>query len=119
VDERDPQHVIAATAYGIGKHLAGSGIYESESGGNRWTKVVDVEELITGLTYDDGIIYAATNEGLKRYGEPESSETDVLWGQLRSLTHPTGIQLLVLTLSISLAGVILLGPATRFWPRDD
>ncbi|MEW5959875.1 MAG: hypothetical protein AB1801_19305 [Chloroflexota bacterium] len=117
VDDQDPHHVMAATAYGLGKRLAGSGIYESSNGGKQWTKLADVEELITDLTFNDGAIYAATNKGLKRYGEPESPEMDVLWGNLRSLTHPTGIQLLVLTLSISLAGVILLGPVERMWPR--
>ena len=117
VDNQDPQHVLAATAYGVGKRLAGSGIYESSNGGHQWTKVADVEELITDLTFNDGTIYAATQNGLKRYGEPGSPVPGLEWGNLRSLAHPSGIQLLVLTLSMSLAGVILLGPVERIWPK--
>lgn len=109
VDQQDPLHVMAATAYGLGNQLAAGGLYESRSGGHRWTKLTDLEDIVTQLSFHEGIIYAATAGGLEHYEQPVEpapgpSATGWPW-----LSRLTGTQLLILALTIALAGLILVG----------
>lgn len=70
VDKQDPLQVMAATAYGLGSHLAPGGIYESKNAGRSWTKLTDLEDMVTELNVRDRAIYAATAHGLARYEKP-------------------------------------------------
>jgi len=113
VDEADSWHVAAATAYGIGKHLTGGGIYESENGGRSWTQLAEIEDLVTELNFNGGVIHAVTPNGLARYGEPAESSPSISSG-LQALTDLTGVQILILTLTTGLAGLALIGQKDRW-----
>ncbi|NIO69572.1 MAG: hypothetical protein GTN71_11215, partial [Anaerolineae bacterium] len=63
VDEQDPNHVVAATAYGVGDfavQLVSWGIYESRDAGRSWTKLAEADEVVMQITIDQGVISAAT-----------------------------------------------------------
>jgi photosystem II stability/assembly factor-like uncharacterized protein len=109
VDEQDSQRVVAGTAYGLGNRLAGQGIYESKDGGQLWTKVGDSDGLINRLIIADGAIYAATTTGLRRYGNLSAPAPTISLSDLRRLASPTGNQALILSLTVGLAIVVLLG----------
>jgi photosystem II stability/assembly factor-like uncharacterized protein len=71
VDEQNPNHVVAATAYGVGAfavQLVPWGIYESRDAGRSWIKQTDTNEVVRQLTINQGVISAATANGLARYG---------------------------------------------------
>jgi photosystem II stability/assembly factor-like uncharacterized protein len=73
VDEQNPNHVVAATAYslgGVAVQLVPWGIYESRDAGRSWTKLAQADEVVMQLTINRGVISAATANGLERYGEP-------------------------------------------------
>jgi hypothetical protein len=112
-DEADSWHVAAATAYGIGKQLTGGGIYESENGGRSWTQLAEIEDLVTELSFNGGVIHAVTPNGLARYGEPAESSPPISSG-LQALTDLTGVQILILTLTTGLAGLALIGQKDWF-----
>ncbi len=110
VDENDPRHVAAATAHGLGNRLAPGGVYESVDGGYSWTKLASADGVVTQLTLDQGIVYAATEAGLARYGElSQTSPPVTALSRLRSLANPSGVQVLILTLTVLLAGLTLVG----------
>lgn len=67
VDERDAAHVVVATAYGLGRKLAGSTIYESGDGGARWHKLGEVDSLVNELIIDGRLVWVVTVEGLTSY----------------------------------------------------
>jgi photosystem II stability/assembly factor-like uncharacterized protein len=113
VDEADSQHVAAATAYGIGKQLAGAGIYESENGGSSWSQRAEIEDLVTELTFNDGVIHAVTPKGLTRYGEPDESSPVPSPG-LQFLSDLSGTQIFILALTTGLAGLALVGQKDWF-----
>jgi photosystem II stability/assembly factor-like uncharacterized protein len=73
VDEQDPNHVVAATAYGVGGRFVPWGIYESRDDGRSWTKLADADSVVMQITINQGVISAATANGLVRYGEPIES----------------------------------------------
>ena len=105
VDEQDPDHLIVATAYGLGSRLAPGSLFKSADGGLNWTKVADLEQVVSQLSFEQGATYATTVEGLKQYGRPPTRPV----ADLANLTHPSGVQLLILILTISLAALILVG----------
>jgi hypothetical protein len=70
VDDQNPDHVVAATAYGVGGQLVPWGIYESSDAGRSWTKLAEADEAVMQLTINQGVISAATANGLVRYREP-------------------------------------------------
>jgi photosystem II stability/assembly factor-like uncharacterized protein len=132
--EDDPRHVIAATAYGLGNGLAPDGVYESRDGGRNWTKLGDASVspalrdpalrdasvsaagLVTQLSFNRGAVYAASDNGLVRYGEVgRAGLTRNLPGwpasgsRLGSLANPNGVQALILVLTLALAGLALVG----------
>lgn len=109
IDKDKPQHLAVATAYSVGSHLLGDGIYESFNGGQHWVKIAENQDVVDQLVIQGGGVYAATTQGLVRYGNPlpAASLTSSLY--LQSLANPTGIQLLILTLTAGLAAWVLLG----------
>jgi photosystem II stability/assembly factor-like uncharacterized protein len=107
VDEADSWHVAAATAYGIGKQIAGGGIYESKDGGTSWTKLGDTDKIINELTFDDGTIHAVSDDGLVRYSTPDKSAPAIPF--LDSLTQFSGLQFFMLALTTGLGALALIG----------
>lgn len=112
IDEDNTHHLALATAYGVGSRVIGGGIYESFNAGESWDKVGDSDEVLTHLIITEGGIYAATTNGLIRYGEPLSSDTLGPQHWFRSLANPTGTQGLILILTAILAGWALVGRLT-------
>lgn len=106
VDDGDEQHVAAATAYGIGKQLHGAGIYESKDGGDSWKQLGETDELVSELVFSDGTVHAVTTKGLVRYGTPDKAPG--LPFDLDSLTHLSGLQLLMLALTTGLGSLALI-----------
>jgi len=110
VDKDDPQHLALSSAYSVGTHLTGDGIYESFDAGQSWLKVAESRDLANRLTIKEGGIYAATTHGLVRYGEPLSPISPMSMFRFHSLlSNPTSIQGLILILTVGLAGMSLLG----------
>jgi len=72
VDDIDDKHLVVATAYSIGKKLAPIGVYESYDGGKTWKFLGQTMGLVKNLTIKQGIIIAATEQGLIRYAMVES-----------------------------------------------
>jgi photosystem II stability/assembly factor-like uncharacterized protein len=106
VDEKDPEHVAAATAYGLGKHLAGGGIFESRDAGRTWTQLAEIDELVTKLSFNKGVLHAGSADGLVRYGKPIEPELP-LFSRLSSLAQLSGIQVLILTATVGLVSLVL------------
>ena len=112
VDEQDPNHVVAATAYGVGEfavQLVPWGIYESRDAGRSWTKLAEADEVVMELTINQGVISAVKANGLARYRELIRPAPAISLPKLRSLANPSGIQVLVLILTVGLAGLALVG----------
>jgi photosystem II stability/assembly factor-like uncharacterized protein len=109
VDERNSQHVVAGTAYGIGNRLVSSGIYESHNGGRHWCKVCDTDGLVKQLMVDQNGIFAATANGLVCTGQSPQTSPTILTPDLGQLAHPTGSQMLILVLAVGLGVLVLLG----------
>lgn len=112
VDEQDSQHLMTATAYGLGDRLAPGGIYESDNGGRSWTKIAELEEIVTQLDFNNGSVYGATAKGLEHYGQPVEAASTT------SLSQLTGTQYLVLILTTALAGLVLVGRTEWFLGRN-
>jgi photosystem II stability/assembly factor-like uncharacterized protein len=108
VDEQNEDHVVAATAYGLGGRLVGGIVYESWNAGQAWSKVAESDSAITQLSVDSSAIYAASAAGLARYGKQvgQSAQT-FAWSNWVTLTNPTGVQVLILVLTVTLAGLAL------------
>jgi len=109
VDEQDSNHVVAATAYGVGRQLVPWGIYESYHAGRSWTKLAEADAVVTQLTINQGVISAVKSNGLARYREPIRPGPAIPFPNLRSLANPSGIQVLVLILTVGAAGLALVG----------
>jgi hypothetical protein len=109
VDQQNPYRVVAAAAYGVGSQITNEGIYESRDAGYTWRRLAGADSLVAQLHANRGLIYAATASGLVRYGQPAGSAPDSWLLAARSLTHPSGIQVLVLALTAILAGLALIG----------
>jgi photosystem II stability/assembly factor-like uncharacterized protein len=111
VDEDNASHLNVATAYGIGSQLAPGSVYESYDAGNSWTKIRDLDSLVNRLTLNRQTVHVATAAGLERYGapaEPAPARTQSL-PPVQNLVNPSGTQLLVLALTVGLAGLMLVG----------
>jgi len=118
VDEEAPNHVVVATAYGVGGQLVPWGIFESWNAGHSWTKLAEADAVVMQLTINKGVISAVKSNGLARYGEPISPAPVISLPNFRSLTHPSGIQVLVLILTVGLAGMALVGQTKWVLRRD-
>jgi ligand-binding sensor domain-containing protein len=110
VDEQDPNRVALATAYGLGSQLARGGVYESIDAGLNWVKLAEADGVVINLILNQGIVYAATANGLARYGEPTAASSVISLPDVSPLlTNPNGIQILILFLTLGLAGLSLIG----------
>ncbi|UCC86420.1 MAG: hypothetical protein JSV81_16435 [Anaerolineales bacterium] len=109
VDDQDSNHVVVATAYGVGSRIARGAVYESNDAGLTWIKLAEADGVVINLTFNQGIVYAATANGLSRYGEPRTTAPAISLPDLRPLADPTGVQMLILVLTIALSGLALVG----------
>lgn len=109
VDQQNADHIIIATAYELEGDLVAGAIYETHEAGRDWAKVADAHDVITELIIDEGTIYAAASKGLVKYGQIEQAESSDLLASLQTITSLSMTQLLILTVTIGLAGLILLG----------
>jgi photosystem II stability/assembly factor-like uncharacterized protein len=109
VDEQDTSHVVLATAYGVGSRLARGSIYESYDAGLNWAKLAEADGLVLSLTLNRSLVYAATSNGLARYGQPAAAASAISVPDLSPLANPTGVQMLILVMTMALAGLALVG----------
>jgi photosystem II stability/assembly factor-like uncharacterized protein len=118
VDEQNPNHIVTATAYGVGGQLVPWGIYESQDAGRSWTQLAEADAVVMQLTINQGVISAVKANGLARYREPTRRAPVISLPNFHSLTNPSGIQVLILILTIGLAGLTLVGQAEWVLRRD-
>jgi photosystem II stability/assembly factor-like uncharacterized protein len=109
VDQQNPYRVVAAAAYGVGSQITNESIYESRDAGYTWRRLAGTNSLVTQLTANQGVVYAATAGGLARYGQTPAPTAESWFLAARSLAHPSGVQILVLALTAILAGLVLIG----------
>jgi photosystem II stability/assembly factor-like uncharacterized protein len=109
IDEANPNHLVLATAYSVGSEVAGGSIYESTDAGQNWTRLSDTPEVVTGLNISADGIYGTTVQGLVQYREPTISTEAGPLSALNGLINPSGTQILILVLTLILAGLILIG----------
>jgi photosystem II stability/assembly factor-like uncharacterized protein len=109
INKQDANHVAISTAYQVNDRLVGGSIYETRDAGQNWIKVADANGVVTQLAIDNNVIYAAAPEGLVRYREPAQSNVWQPLTDLVALLHLNGAQILVLLLTMGLAGLILWG----------
>jgi photosystem II stability/assembly factor-like uncharacterized protein len=109
VDQQNPYRVMAAAAYGLGSQITNEGIYESRDAGYTWSRLAGADSLVTQLTANQGVVYAATAGGLVRFGQAPGPTAETWLLAARSLAHPSGTQILVLALTVILAGLVLIG----------
>jgi hypothetical protein len=70
----------------------------------------DTEELVEELSINQGGVYAVTGKGLTHYGSPSFEDRPVIpVPALQPLANPNGLQLAILTLTIVMAGLVLVG----------
>lgn len=114
VDKAKPNAVALATAYGLGSQLAPGSIYESDHSGEGWTKVADLDSLVTHLSLNKGVIHATTVNSLKRFDQvgetPLEAASITSTTEAGSLTNPSTIQTVILLLTIVAAVLILINP---------
>jgi photosystem II stability/assembly factor-like uncharacterized protein len=118
VDKEAPNHVVAAPAYGVGGQLVPWGIYESQDAGRSWTQLAEADAVVMQLTINQGVISAVKANGLARYREPTRRAPVISLPNSHSLTNPSGIQVLILILTIGLAGLTLVGQTEWVLRRD-
>lgn len=108
VDPENPQHLAISTAFGVGSQLVGDGVFESLDGGTSWNRIATHSEIISDLTVDSNGVYAATSNGLERYGQPVPGPAPTLWQRMQSLASPTAIQMLILVITLLVGGWVLI-----------
>jgi photosystem II stability/assembly factor-like uncharacterized protein len=108
IDPNNPQHIAISTAFSVGSQLVGDGMFESMDGGASWNRIATMSEIINDLTVDSNGVYAATSNGLVRYGQPVPGPEPTLWQRVQSLASPTVIQLLILVVTLLVGGWVLI-----------
>jgi len=108
VDEEQPGHLVAAVAYGLGNQFAPGDVYESRDAGQSWTSLGRSQALVSQLVAGQGVVYAAGPGGLARYGNAIGPSA-LIRPRWRSLASPNGLQVLILALTLALAGLALMG----------
>jgi photosystem II stability/assembly factor-like uncharacterized protein len=119
VDPNNPQQVVAATAYGLGNQFAPDRVYVSKDGGYSWSKLADAQGLVTQLSLEQGVVYAASDQGLAHYGQPIATPVAMALPRLSSLANPSGVQVLILVLTVILAALALVGRTEWLLRRAD
>ncbi len=104
IDPDNPQHLAISTAFGVGSQLVGNGLFESFDGGASWNRIATHSEIISNLTVDAHGVYAATGNGLVRYGQPVPTPQPTVWQRVQSLSSPSGVQLAILAITLLVAG---------------
>ncbi|GAB4456547.1 MAG: hypothetical protein Kow0031_37750 [Anaerolineae bacterium] len=104
IDPDNPQHLAISTAFGVGSQLVGDGLFESFDGGASWTRIATHSEIISNLTVDSHGVYAATGNGLVRYGQPVAAPEPTVWQRVQSLSSPSAIQLAILAITLLVGG---------------
>lgn len=100
IDSHNPQHLAVSTAFSVGSRLASDGIFESIDAGQSWKRVADVDYLADNLIIENGGIYAATTQGLTRYGQPLPQPEPNIWQRVESLASPTAVQAAILLITL-------------------
>lgn len=111
VDPENPQHLVLTTAFGVGSHMAPDGLFESFNSGQSWKRTADLDTPVNRLSIKADGIYAATDNGLIRFGEPLPQAPPDSFAPLRSLIDPTGVQVLIMVLTLVLGSLVLIGRA--------
>jgi len=110
IDKDNPRHLALATAYSVGRQIAPDHIFESYNSGHSWSKVAATHTVVNRLTLKNKGIYAATAGGLVRYGAPlpQPTQADAPL-RLSLLANPSGVQALIMVLTLAMAGLVLAG----------
>ena len=106
VDDQDANRIVVSTGYWLGSRLAPGGIYESFDGGSHWTRLGDSPAPIKHLSLSGPTVRAVTAAGTVRYGAGGETQTPVRSPALEPLTSPSGVQILVLLITVGLAGLV-------------
>jgi photosystem II stability/assembly factor-like uncharacterized protein len=116
VEEGDPEYIVAATTYGVGSRFTPGAVYESRDGGYSWARLADADGMVTQLLLNQGVVSAATDSGPARYGQPIKPAPAIGrlglrsgMPSLRGLANPSGVQVLILVLTVALAALALVG----------
>jgi photosystem II stability/assembly factor-like uncharacterized protein len=117
VEKQNQNSLVAATAYGVGSRIAPGHLYRSHNGGTDWVKVATLDSVVNNLTLNNGIVHAATELGMMRYEKRYRVNLQAATSDLPALTHPTGLQVLILVFTITLAGLVFLIPLERLRRR--
>ena len=118
VDKQDGNHVIISTAYEVEGQLVGGDLYETHNAGRNWAKVADLHGAAQQLILDHEAIYAVVPSGLIQYREAVGSASDNFWAGIPGLSSFSPVQLVILILTLTLAGLILLGRLEwLYYPR--
>lgn len=99
-----------------GRQLAGGSIYDSPTAGQSWTKLADTPTVVSSLHLSSGEVYAATDQGLIQVRQPVNGTAT---SPLDSLANPSGGQILILMLTVSLAGLSLIGRIEWIFHRPE
>lgn len=112
IDPENPEHLALSTGIGVGSEIVSDGIFESFDSGQSWSQIAQIDQLVEQLTIEAGGIYATTANGLTRYGDPLPAPSTTIWSQVASLTSPTGVQALIMLLTLLFASWVLLARLT-------
>lgn len=110
VDAGDGDHLIAATAYGLGTHLARGSLFESLDGGATWRRLSETEGAYTSLWFADGTLLASGSQGLVTNAIAPPAAHGQGW--LPDFTARLNLDLspaLVMVLTLALATLLLVG----------
>lgn len=112
IDPANPEHVAVTTGIGVGSEIISSGLFESFDGGQSWAEVAQPQSMAEQVSINNGGIYAAGESGLTRYGEPLPAPATTIWSRIASLATPSGVQALIMLLTLLFAGWVLLARLT-------
>jgi ligand-binding sensor domain-containing protein len=111
VDPKDANRVSISTAYQAGSEFANYLIFSSDNGGAKWQQVAkDISPVVSLSTYN-GNVFAGTTTGLAKYALSQQQENDFGLSIPAGLSNPSGIQMLILALTMALGALALLGRA--------
>lgn len=108
VDPQNADRLVVSTAYGLGSRIITGGIYESSDGGSHWSRLGDSLSPIEHLSLSGPTVRAVTAAGLVRYGASEEAAAPARFSGFESLTSPSGVQILVLLITVGLAVLVVI-----------
>lgn len=118
IDRTNTARVHVATAIGLGRALSPGSIYQTVDGGRTWQALAPAEGLTTHLSSVDGrTLYAGSIIGLRTFAVEETGPGFTPGLQLvDQLPRLNLTQMLILTLTLLLGGLFLLGQPEWFSP---